>query len=386
MFDLSSPGPDGSKPTPVLRTGGGAAGERGARPVGELEDGELTERLRSGEDGVAAVLYARHHRATLAYARSFGSTADSAEDLASEAFTATLAAVRAGGGPSDNWRPYLLAVVRNTAAAWARANRRSLPSADVDLLADRNTTAPSPDQIHASTLEHDLIAAAYRALPQHWRIALQHSVLEQRPADEVARLLGMSTSGASSLVSRAREGLCRAYLTAHLQGADSPECLACADQLTALVRHPARRKSKLLIRHLKDCTRCRHHYDEMRDTNRHLRLTRTALVRSMPHAEDPAALLARGSATAEPASPSPPANPRTTPTVAAESTTAVTSALPPADGSPSAAYDRPGPLPESAPGSNTGPETVTAPVPPAVGRELLHEPSTPTPGPARAEQ
>ncbi|MEE1821078.1 sigma-70 family RNA polymerase sigma factor [Streptomyces sp. BE20] len=346
MFDLSSPDPDGSAPPPVLRTGGGAAEELGACPEGESEDGELTERLRSGEDGVAAVLYARHHRATLAYARSFGSIADSAEDLASEAFTATLAAVRAGGGPSDNWRPYLLAVVRNTAAAWARANRRSLPSADVDLLADRNTTAPSPDQIHSSALEHDLIAAAFRALPPHWRAALQHSILEQRPTDEVARLLGLSTSGASSLVSRAREGLCRAYLTAHLQGADSPECLACTDQLTALVRHPARRKSKLLIRHLDDCARCRHRYEEMRDTNRRLRLARTALVRSTPDTEDPAALLARGSATAGPTSPSPPVDPRTAPAVTAEGTTAVTSAPPPADGDPSAAYDRPRPPPE----------------------------------------
>ncbi|MGV9270506.1 RNA polymerase sigma factor [Kitasatospora sp. NPDC003701] len=284
---------DRSARLPAPRAGDERAAEErdtphpGAEPAAEPEDdAELTERLRSGEDGVASVLYARHHPAVLAHARSLGPAAGTAEDLASEAFTRTLAAVRAGSGPTGSWRPYLLTVVRNTAMAWASADRRTVLTADVEPLADRNTAALSPDQILASAVERDLVLAAYRTLPRRWRTALRHSVVEQRPTEEVAELLGLTGSGASSLLARAHEGLRRAYLAAHLQGPDSPECLAHTDRLKALARHPARRKSKLLTRHLEDCAPCRHRYEEMRDINRSLRLARTALLGPTPDAPD----------------------------------------------------------------------------------------------------
>ncbi|WP_406192697.1 sigma-70 family RNA polymerase sigma factor [Kitasatospora sp. NBC_01560] len=232
------------------------------------------------------MLYARHHPTVLAYARSLGPTSGTAEDLASEAFTRTLAAVRTGRGPAGSWRPYLLAVVRNTAMAWANTDRRTVLTADVEPLADRHTSAPSPDQILASALEHDLVRTAYRTLPGRWRTALRHSVVEQRPTEEVAELLGLTGSGASSLLARAHEGLRRAYLAAHLQGPDSPECLAHTDQLKALARHPARRRSRLLTRHLDDCAPCRHRYEEMRDTNRSLRLAGTPTLGPTPATPD----------------------------------------------------------------------------------------------------
>ncbi|MFJ1709615.1 RNA polymerase sigma factor [Kitasatospora sp. NPDC088346] len=233
-----------------------------------------------------AVLYARHHRATLAHARSLGTTAVTAEDLASEAFTCTLAAVRSGSGPTGSWRPYLLRVVRNTAAAWASAERRTLLTPDVGLWADRNSPVLSPDQILVSAVELDLVLAGYDTLPDRWRAALRYSVVEERPTEEVARLLGLTASGASSLVARAHEGLRQAYLAAHLRGTTSAECLAYTDQLKPLARRPARRKSRLLIRHLEDCAQCRHCYEEMREVNQHLRLAGTALLGPVPVSSD----------------------------------------------------------------------------------------------------
>ncbi|WP_329493927.1 sigma-70 family RNA polymerase sigma factor [Kitasatospora herbaricolor] len=300
MHHRSSPEPGRAEPPSVPRTGNErvpapAAGDRGpgTGPEAEPEDAELTERLRSGEYGLAAVLYRRHHRATLAHARSLDPTGGTAEDLASEAFTRTLAAVRAGHGPTASWRPYLLAVVRNTAAAWASVGHRTVLTTDVERLADRNPSSLQPDQILASAVERDLVLAAYRTLPERWRRALRHSVVEQRPTKEVARLLGLTGSGASSLLWRAQEGLRRAYLAAHLQGPVSPECLAYTDQLKALARHPARRKSKFVTRHLENCAQCCHRYEEMRDINLSLRLARTTLLAPATDAADSTAAAAR---------------------------------------------------------------------------------------------
>ncbi|MCX5077641.1 sigma-70 family RNA polymerase sigma factor [Streptomyces sp. NBC_00424] len=273
-----SPDPDRSAFLPARRTDRRQPAHARDAPPSEADaetDGELTERLRSGEDGVVAVLYARHLRAALAFARSFGGTTGNAEDLASEAFARTLAAVRAGAGPTGSWRPYLLTVVRNTAAAWATSERRTLPTADIQAWAGQDTRVPSPDQIFASATERELVLAALHTLPERWRAVLLHSVVEQRPVEEIADLLGMTPSGASSLLARAREGLRQAYLSAHLRGTGAVECLAYEEQLKALARRPARRRSKLLTQHLEDCVRCRSCFEEMCDVNRRLRLAET---------------------------------------------------------------------------------------------------------------
>ncbi|WP_329493524.1 sigma-70 family RNA polymerase sigma factor [Kitasatospora herbaricolor] len=241
-------------------------------------DSVLIARLRAGDDTVVETLFERHHRAALGYARSLGGMEHRVEDLASEAFVRTLAAVRAGSGPTTYWRPYLLTVVRNTAAAWATSDRRSFPSDDLQGWADEAGHALSPDQIVAASAEHDLIVTAYRSLPERWRTVLWHTVVQRRPADEVGPLLGLSASGVSSLAARAREGLRTAYLAAHLHRAQSAQCQAYAGRLTALVRGPSQRMPKALARHLDECPDCRRCDEELRDVNRRLRLAAVALV------------------------------------------------------------------------------------------------------------
>ncbi|MFF7585999.1 sigma-70 family RNA polymerase sigma factor [Kitasatospora purpeofusca] len=245
-------------------------------------DAVLIARLRAGDDGVVGILFERHHRAALGYARSLGGLDHRAEDLASEAFVRTLAAVRAGSGPTDSWRPYLLTVVRNTAAAWATSDRRSFPTDDVQDWADEAEHALSPDQILAASAEHELIVAAFRSLPERWQSVLWHSVVEGLPAEKVAVLLGLSPSGVSSLAARAREGLRTAYLTAHLSRAQSAECRAFSGRLAAQVRGSNQRRSKALVRHLDECPDCRRCDEELQDVNRRLRLAAVAFVGPWP--------------------------------------------------------------------------------------------------------
>ncbi|MEU1509623.1 sigma-70 family RNA polymerase sigma factor [Kitasatospora sp. NPDC005748] len=249
----------------------GTAGKPGADDPAAESDARLTARLRGGDDQVVAELYERHHRAALHYARIVTGRAESAEDLASEAFARTLAAVRTGAGPDENWRPYLLAVVRNTAMAWSTADRRTLLTSDFGDWADRQEQVLSPDELFAATAERQLVAEAYRSLPERWRTVLWHTVIEQRPPEEIAPLLGLTPSGVSSLAFRAREGLREAYLVAHVRRAASPDCAAHSQEIAGLAQRPSKRTTKRLARHLDGCADCRSCLAEMRDVNGRLR-------------------------------------------------------------------------------------------------------------------
>ncbi|MFE2726948.1 sigma-70 family RNA polymerase sigma factor [Kitasatospora sp. NPDC059327] len=288
------PADDTSVPTFRQGTAGEPAQPRHDTAAGSdaASDASLIARLRAGDDDVVGTLFERHHRAALGYARSLGGLDHRAEDLASEAFVRTLAAVRAGNGPTDNWRPYLFTVVRNTAVAWAASERRSFPTEDVQDWADEADHALSPDQIVAASAEHHLIVTAFRSLPERWQSVLWHSVVERRPAEEVAPLLGLSASGVSSLASRAREGLRTAYLAAHLSRTQSAECQAYAARLTAHARGTSARRSKALARHLEQCAECRRCDEELRDINRRLRLAAMAFLGPWPSGEAATSALA----------------------------------------------------------------------------------------------
>ncbi|WP_158791131.1 RNA polymerase sigma factor, partial [Streptomyces sp. NRRL WC-3549] len=216
----------------------GAAGSA----VDVRPDAELTARIRDGGDvEAAAELYRRHAPAALSYARGCCRDPHTAEDLTSEAFARTVRAVRDGKGPLDAWRPYLLAVVRHTAADWADQARRVdlTPGFGAWLDAAARREGAEPVSRAAGGEEHVLraedggmVAAAFRSLPERWRAVLWHSVVEEEPAAKVGTLLGLTPSGVASLVARAREGLREAYLAAYAgQRAADEECRRCSGRL-----------------------------------------------------------------------------------------------------------------------------------------------------------
>ncbi|GAA3223806.1 sigma-70 family RNA polymerase sigma factor [Actinocorallia longicatena] len=237
------------------------------------EDAELTRLVRVGDDAAAEELYRRHHTAVLAFAGRLCRDPLTAEDLASEAFTRTLRAVRTGAsGPSGGWRPYLYAVARNTAAEWARGERGVVATAEVPDLA-----APEDDP------PDDLAVAAYRSLPERWRTVLWHTLIEREKPEDVARLLGTTPGNVNVLAFRAREGLRTAYLAAHVNA--EPGCREFADRLAVAVRRPAVRRPPALRRHLKECEACARADTELRDLNATLR---AALPLALPLLKGPA--------------------------------------------------------------------------------------------------
>ncbi|MFI8306331.1 sigma-70 family RNA polymerase sigma factor [Streptomyces sp. NPDC085927] len=248
----------------------------------ERPDALLTAAIRdSGDAGATEELYRRHAPAVLAYARTCCRDPHTAEDLASEAFTRTVQAVRDGKGPADAWRPYLLAVVRHTAAEWADRARRVDLSPGFGEWLDAAARHGGPDaMVHEEdgedrvvrAVDGDMIAAAFRSLPERWRAVLWHCVVEEEPAAEVGNLLGLTASGVASLTARAREGLREAYLAAHAeQGAADEECRRCSGRLAAAVRRSRPRRDVHLERHLERCGRCRRAARELTDLNQRLR-------------------------------------------------------------------------------------------------------------------
>ncbi|MEU3949583.1 sigma-70 family RNA polymerase sigma factor [Streptomyces sp. NPDC029526] len=269
---------------------GGHRHRRRVTAAGDVHtDAQLTALLRDGGDAdAAAELYRRHAGAVLAYARTCSRDPHTAEDLASEAFTRTVRAVREGKGPAEAWRPYLLAVVRHTAAEWAdRARRVDLaPEFDEWLETtarppgtDPAAGGPSGEDVVVRAVDGGLVAAAFRSLPERWRAVLWHSVVEEEPATRVGSLLGLTPSGVTSLTARAREGLREAYLAAYAeQGAADEECRRCSGRLAAAVRRSRPRRDVALDRHLERCGRCRRAVRDLTDLNQRLRTVLPAAV------------------------------------------------------------------------------------------------------------
>uniref|UniRef100_A0AAU3GRG8 Sigma-70 family RNA polymerase sigma factor n=1 Tax=Streptomyces sp. NBC_01401 TaxID=2903854 RepID=A0AAU3GRG8_9ACTN len=283
-------------------------------PPEALPDALLTAAIRDdGDAGATAELYRRHAPAVLMYARNCCRDPHTAEDLTSEAFARTVRAVRDGKGPAEAWRPYLLTVVRHTAADWADQDRRVdlTPGfgAWLDAAAGRRAGA-GPANAASGAEEHVLraedggmVAAAFRSLPERWRAVLWHCVVEEEPTAWVGDVLGLTPSGVASLTSRAREGLREAYLAAHAtQGAADEECRRCGDLLAAAVRRSRPSNDPRLDRHLERCGRCRRAARELTDLNQRLR---TVLPVAVLLFGGPAYLEARAAAVAASGAPGP---------------------------------------------------------------------------------
>ncbi|WHM40544.1 sigma-70 family RNA polymerase sigma factor [Streptomyces sp. BPTC-684] len=246
-------------------------------PYSERTDAELAAAV-PGSGGRAAVaeLYRRHRSAVLAYARLCCRDAHTAEDLASEAFVRTIRAVRAGGGPQGAWRPYLLVVVRRTAAAWASTARMTELCGEPERWT--NPSVPLGWSGEESVLRREdsgFALRGFRSLPARWQAVLWYTVVEERPAAAVGALLGLGVSGVGSLAARAREALRAAYLAAHVEAsATGEECRRIVMLLVAHVRRAGRPRSKEVDAHLYRCDRCRHALSELTSINRRLASTR----------------------------------------------------------------------------------------------------------------
>ncbi|QYH37002.1 sigma-70 family RNA polymerase sigma factor [Salinibacterium sp. M195] len=214
-------------------------------------DEQLLAQARTGVQNAFAELWSRHYRSGICVARQY--TSIDADDLVSEAFARIYQRVLAGGGPQGAFRPYLYTTIRNLASTWGAASRE----VQVDEIADFEDPSTLDDPV-AVALDRTLTAKAFRELPERWQSVLWYTEVEGMDPHEVAPILGISANSVAALSYRAREGLRKAWLQAHINDATaSGECQWAMSKFGDRARHSlSSRDSRRIEAHLETCAGC----------------------------------------------------------------------------------------------------------------------------------
>ena len=181
-----------------------------------VSDADLADAVRGGDTEAFAVLWDRHAAAGRSAARRLTSTYDP-DDLVQEAYLRVLRALQSGAGPTGPFRPYLYTTLRSVAAGWSRTPD-PVPVDELPEVVDHRDHT-------TEVLERSVTARAFRRLPERWQSVLWYTEVEGMEPREAAPLLGLSANTTAALAYRAREGLRREWLQAHVNSeAVEPEC------------------------------------------------------------------------------------------------------------------------------------------------------------------
>ncbi|MFD4637250.1 sigma-70 family RNA polymerase sigma factor [Lentzea sp. NPDC058436] len=244
-------------------------GQRGRPP----SDADLIDAVRDGRVEEYGKLYERHVRSANMLALQLSSSSSDADDLVSEAFAKVLAALRAGGGPGASFRPYLLTAVRHAAYDRTRKEKRVELAGDVEEVpgATKATSVPFRDKA-VEDLDQTLAATAFATLPERWQTVLWHTAIEGQSPGEIAPLLGLTPNGVSAMAFRAREGLRKAFLQAHVNQEPADTCRPTVTKLGAWTRGGLKGRDAVHIdEHMDTCAECRKLASELSDVNGALR-------------------------------------------------------------------------------------------------------------------
>jgi RNA polymerase sigma factor (sigma-70 family) len=241
-----------------------AVADAGAPDAGAPDDTELVAAVRSGDLEAYGLLYRRHAGAARTQAKQLVRSRPDVEDLVAEAFAKVLDAIRAGGGPDQAFRGYLLTTVRNTGRDRLRRDR---PLEWTDDPGRYAAGLPWEDPAVAA-LEAALAARAFHRLPERWREVIWRTEVEQAPRPEVASMLGLSPNAVAALAYRARERLRQAYLQEHVAAEAGPQHRAAVDRLGAWTRGRLTGRQRAGVEaHLSSCPDCRGIAGELADVN-----------------------------------------------------------------------------------------------------------------------
>jgi RNA polymerase sigma factor (sigma-70 family) len=245
----------------------------GSDPRPTTSDAELIESARSGDTSAFGELWLRHYRPAARVARQF--TSIDADDLVSEAYARIFQRVLAGGGPTGAFRPYLYTTIRNLASTWGAASR----DIQVDMIEDFEDER-IPDDPAAWALDRTLTASAFRGLPERWQTVLWYTEVEGMDPHEVAPIMGITPNSVAALSYRAREGLRKAWLQAHISDATaSGECQWTMAHLGDHTRNGlSARDAERMTDHLEDCAKCTIVSEEVDEVGSHLAMVMLPLL------------------------------------------------------------------------------------------------------------
>ncbi|HWL01295.1 MAG TPA: sigma-70 family RNA polymerase sigma factor [Microbacteriaceae bacterium] len=230
-------------------------------------DRALIALTRAGDQEAYSELWSRHRSAATGAARLATDSIDP-DDLVSEAYTVILAAIHQGGGPTgDGFRPYLCATVRNLARRWGAGRR--------EYAVEELPEDPGEDEVlegQLGSLDDRLVRDAFGELPRRWQEILWFTEVEGLELAAVGRQLGLKPNAVAALAFRAREGLRKAWLQAHV--ADTLRGGECGWVLARIGEHSRdglrQRAGARVDEHLAACRSCRDIALEVGQVNRRL--------------------------------------------------------------------------------------------------------------------
>ena len=169
-----------------------------------VSDGELIERMASGDRDALGALFDRHHQALHGFlARASGAGDSEVEDLVQTTFLEAFRAAprfRAASSP----RTWLFAIGGNVAKMYRRATRRRERA--LEKLADLpERVAVAVDARLADQRALARIEASLDGLAHDLRVAYVMCVIEDVPADDAARALGVARGTIWRRVHEARQ-------------------------------------------------------------------------------------------------------------------------------------------------------------------------------------
>ena len=147
------------------------------------------------------------------------------DDVTGEVFTNTLRAIRAGRGPSDSLRSYVLTATRHTVIKLqTRADGGHVtPFAEPDDALDHRRAEDDPYRAA------DPISHAFMRLPDRFQDVLWMTCVEGIAPHDVGQRTRIKPDAVTSLCLRARRALAREYLLSRVNGRCSdPSVAQCA--------------------------------------------------------------------------------------------------------------------------------------------------------------
>jgi DNA-directed RNA polymerase specialized sigma24 family protein len=228
-----------------------------------LDDAKLLNLVRAGDTTAFGVLYERHVQALRRLAQELVESPAEADHLVAETFTLLHDVTLRGGGPTDAFRPYALAILQRASSGRLRgaqpqvlADSQQLPGLGEPLLVRGELDSDRPWLVHV-----------YLSLPARWQAVLWHTEIERSDPAEASLILGVTRPGTgAALHRRVMDGLRQSYLQDYSSRTGRPQCEAVADHLAGHFRGALRSADAAAVtEHLSECPQCAAVCEELAD-------------------------------------------------------------------------------------------------------------------------
>ena len=137
-------------------------------------------------------------------ARWLAGNREDAEDIVQESFLRAFASIETFRGIDG--RPWLLAIVRNTALTWLKKNRQSSMAMEIDESAIAALGA-NPEALMLSAANREQVRAALEQLPMEFRESIVLREMEELSYKEISMVTGAPMGTVMSRLSRGRDWL-----------------------------------------------------------------------------------------------------------------------------------------------------------------------------------